>query len=231
MSTAWENAKKLADKHVAAGGIFVRLQNDGDKIVGVFCGEPYAKEVYWDGQKYSDVPPEGAPAKPSLRVSLNLFVPAEGAMKVIEGGTGWFKDLLEVRDKYGLEKWSFEIKRRGKKGDPKTKYSILPDAPVDDAMRARIAAAGLHDLAAMGTTSESEGDAPQPATAASSTIDEDTARQLVDRLRPLPREVAHAFLAEFKIGRIRELPSSELPRALRFIEARQQPTERDPFEL
>ena len=47
----------------------------------------------------------------------------------------------------------------------------------------------------------------------------------------MPREVAHAFLAEFKIARIRELPSSELPRALRFIEARQQPQERDPFEL
>jgi hypothetical protein len=52
MSNAWDNAKALAEKHAAAGGIFVRLQNDGDKVVGVFCGEPYAKEVYWDGQKY-----------------------------------------------------------------------------------------------------------------------------------------------------------------------------------
>ena len=126
MSTAWDKAKELADKHVAAGGIFVRLQNDGDKIVGVFCGEPFAKEVYWDGQKYSDTPPEGVAAKPSLRVSLNFYVPAEGAMKIIEGGTAWFKDVLDVKDKYGLDKWSFEIKRRGKKGDPKTKYRSCP---------------------------------------------------------------------------------------------------------
>ena len=69
------------------------------------------------------------------------------------------------------------------------------------------------------------------APAAAPTIDENTARQLVDRLRPLPRDVAHAFLAEFKVARIRDLPSAELPRALRFIEARQQPQERDPFEL
>ena len=117
MTTAWDKAKELADKHVAAGGIFVRLQNDGDKIVGAFCGEPFAKEVYWDGQKYSDTPPEGVAAKPSLRVSLNFYVPAEGAMKIIEGGTAWFKDVLEVKDKYGLEKWTFEIKRRGKKGE------------------------------------------------------------------------------------------------------------------
>jgi hypothetical protein len=241
MSTAWDKAKELADKHVAAGGIFVRLQNDGDKIVGVFCGEPFAKEVYWDGQKYSDTPPEGVAAKPSLRVALNFYVPAEGAMKIIEGGTAWFKDVLDVKDKYGLDKWSFEIKRRGKKGDPKTKYSILPDAQVDEPMRARIAAAGLHDLSSVGAGADAEDAAPAPAAAASpapaaapatpSTIDENTARQLVDRLRPMPREVAHAFLAEFKIGRIRELQSASLPQALRFIEARQQPQERDPFEL
>src|ERR1019366_4759697 len=108
----------------------------------------------WDGQKYSDTPPEGVAAKPSLRVALNFYVHAEGAMKIIEGGTAWFKDVLEVKDKYGLEKWSFEIKRRGKKGDPKTKYSILPDAQVDEPMRARIAAAGLHDLSSVGAAAD-----------------------------------------------------------------------------
>lgn len=148
-----------------------------------------------------------------------------------------------MKDKYGLEKWTFEVKRRGKKGDPKTKYSILPDAQIDDAMRARIAAVGLHDLASIGASADGEdspapgGAAPAPPPAAAAapatapTIDENTARQLVDRLRPMPREVAHAFLAEFKVARIRDLPSAELPRALRFIEARQQPQERDPFEL
>jgi hypothetical protein len=240
MST-WDYAKRLAEKHAAAGGIFVRLQNDGDKVVGAFCGEPFAKEVYWDGQKYSDSPPEGVAAKPSLRVSLNFYSPAEGAMKIIEGGTAWFKDVLEVKDKYGLEKWTFEVKRRGKKGDPKTKYSILPDAQVDDAMRARIDAAGLHDLGSVAGSADADETAPAPATAAapppasappaSPAVDENTARQLVDRLRPMPRDVAHAFLAEFKISRIRDLPNAELPRALRFIEARQQPQERDPFEL
>jgi hypothetical protein len=215
----------LAEKHAAAGSIFIRLQNDGDKIVGVFCGEPFAKEVYWDGQKYVEAAPDGGGPKPSLRVSLNFFVPAEGAMKIMEGGTAWFKDVLEVKDKYGLEKWHFEVKRRGKKGDPKTKYSILPDAPVDDATRARIAAAGLHDLAAMGAGADS--DAETPTVEAPKTIDLDTARQLLERLRALPREAAHAFLAEMKIGRIRDLLSAELPRAVRFIESREQPAAAD----
>ncbi|MGH7295371.1 MAG: hypothetical protein ACRELB_10580 [Polyangiaceae bacterium] len=229
MSNAWDNAKQLAEKHAAAGGIFVRLQNDGDKVVGVFCGEPFAKEVYWDGDKYVDAPPEGSAPKPSLRVSLNFYVPTDGAMKIIEGGTAWFKDVLEVKDKYGLEKWSFEVKRRGKKGDPKTKYSILPDTQVDDALRARITAAALHDLGAIGAPSEADADAP--AAEAPKTIDLDTARQLVERLRPLPREVATAFLAELKIERIRDLLSADLPRALRFIEGREKPAAVDPFAL
>jgi hypothetical protein len=229
MSNAWDTAKALAEKHVAAGGIFVRLQSDGDKIVGVFVGEPYAKEVYWDGTKYSDTPPEGAAVKASLRVSLNIFVPAEGAMKIIEGGTAWFKDVIAVRDKYGIDKYAFEITRRGKKGDPKTKYTILPDVPVDDSMRARIAATPLHDLGAIGTGSDADAD-PAPAESPK-TIDLETARQLVDRLRPLPRDAAQAFLAEMKIERIRDLLSADLPRALRFLEAREKPAAADPFAL
>jgi hypothetical protein len=226
MSNAWDTARQLAEKHAAAGGIFVRLQSDGDKVVGIFCGEPFAKEVYWDGQKYITASPDGAGLKPSLRVSLNFYVPADGAMKVIEGGTAWFKDVLAVKEKYGLDKYTFEITRRGKKGDPKTKYSILPDTPVDDAMRARIAAASLHDLSALGGGADDTGDAEAP-----KIIDIETARQIVDRLKPLPREVAHAFLSEMRIERIRDLLSSDLPRALRFIESREQPAAADPFAI
>ncbi len=217
MNTAWDSAKKLAEKHANQGGIFVRLQNDGDTVVGVFCGEPYAKEVYWDGQKYCDAAPE-AGGKMSLRVSLNFYVPSEGAMKIIEGGTAWFKDLLEVREKYGTDKWIFEVKRRGKKGDPKTKYSILPEKPVDDALRARIAAAGEHDLGAAAGGNDTDG-----ATAAPRVVDVDVARTIADRLRALPRDVADAFLGEFKIARIRELLNSDVPRALAFLERTQDP--------
>ena len=38
----------------------------------------------------------------------------------------FFKDLVRVREKYGLEKWAFEIQRHGAAKDPKTTYSILP---------------------------------------------------------------------------------------------------------
>ena len=220
MSSAWDTAKKLAEKHASEGGKFVRLQNDGDKVVGVFCGEPYAREVYWDGEKYSDTAPEGG--KASLRVALNFYVPAEGAMKVIEGGTAWFKDVVEIREKYGVEKWIFEVKRRGKKGDPKTKYSILPETQVDDAMRARIKSLPLHDLAAV------SGEGDRGTAAAPATVDLDVARTIAERLRPLPRESGEAFLAEFRISRIRELRNADVPAAMRFVDGLERP-EADPL--
>jgi hypothetical protein len=56
-------------------------------------------------------------------------------MKVMEGGTMWLRDVLTVKEKYGLEKWLFEIARVGKPKDPKTKYVILPDERIDERMR------------------------------------------------------------------------------------------------
>jgi hypothetical protein len=132
-TNAWDTASRLADKHANQGGIFVRLTSNGDKIVGAFCGEPFAREVVWTGERYETYDPSvHTDKRPSLRVMLNFFVPAEGDMKVIEGGTVWFKDVLKVRDKYGLDKWLFEIERHGEADDPKTTYSILPEEKLDD---------------------------------------------------------------------------------------------------
>jgi hypothetical protein len=147
---AWESASRLADEHTNQGGIFIRLAANGDKVVGAFVGEPFAREVVWTGERYETFDPAvHTDKRPSLRVMLNFFVPAESGMKVIEGGTVWFKDVLKVRDKYGLDKWLFEIERHGDAGDPKTTYSILPEEKIDDAMRARIRDAEAHDLAAL----------------------------------------------------------------------------------
>lgn len=152
MSSAWDHSQGLVDKHGGSGsGLFVRLANDGDKIIGAFVGEPYAREVHWGGERYEKCQGDGCPhcaggKRPSLRVMLNFFVPDEGEMKIIEGGTAWFKDVLKVRDKYGLDKWLFEIVRHGDDGDPKATYSILPERQIDTEMWTRIQSADLHDI-------------------------------------------------------------------------------------
>jgi hypothetical protein len=151
MTSTWDGAIHLAERHNSTGSVFVRLQGDGDKVVGAFCGEPYAREVVWTGERYEDFDannPEhkGEGKRTSLRTAINFFVPADKAMKVIEGGAAWFRDVLKVRAKYGLDAWLFEIERHGEAKNPKTKYSILPDERIDAEMRARIDALPLHDL-------------------------------------------------------------------------------------
>ena len=118
MNNAWDQVKLLIEQHDNQGGIFVRLTNNGDKIVGAFCGEPFPREVVWTGDRHEDFDPDvHTDGQPDLRVMLNFFVPAESAMKVIEGGMVWFKDVLRVRDKYGLDRGFFEIERHGGASD------------------------------------------------------------------------------------------------------------------
>jgi hypothetical protein len=240
MTTAWETATSMADKHANSGGIFVRLAANGDKIIGAFCGEPYAREVIWTGERY-EVFDENNSAhqgkRPSLRVMLNFFVPPENAMKVIEGGTVWFKDVLKVRDKYGLDKWLFEIERHGDAGDPKTTYSILPEEKLDDEMRARIAAAEPHDLKSIGAgndDSDAKGSAStKKSSNAAGPIDPRVAGDLVAKLKALPRSDVDAFLAEFGVQRVRDLEAKQEAAARAFIDKRlagqSQPAEVDPF--
>lgn len=240
MTTAWDLATTMADKHANSGGIFVRLAANGDKIIGAFCGEPYAREVIWTGERYEQFDENNSShqgKRPSLRVMLNFYVPAEGVMKVIEGGTVWFKDVLKVRDKYGLDKWLFEIERHGDAGDPKTTYSILPEEKLDDEMRARIAAAEPHDLKSIGAGNDDDNGKNSATTKkpsnAAGPIDPRVAGDLVAKLKALPRSDVDAFLAEFGVQRVRDLEAKHETSARAFIDqllAKQsQPEEVDPF--
>ncbi|MCA9588115.1 MAG: hypothetical protein KC657_22485, partial [Myxococcales bacterium] len=67
--------------------------------------------------------------------------------KVLEQGVMFFKDLVRVREKYGLEKWAFEIQRHGAAKDPKTTYSILPEHQLSVEQQKAFQALPQHDLA------------------------------------------------------------------------------------
>jgi len=245
MSTksTWDDAKHLAEKHANAGGVFVRLATHGDKVTGVFCGEPYAREVVWTGERYEaydakNPDHQGEGKRPSLRVAINFYVPAENAMKIIEGGTQWFKDVLKVRDKYGLDKWSFDIERHGEAKDTKTKYTILPEEKIDGALKASLAQAELHDLPAM---LNGEGEAkPAPVAAKPSAsgagergdlIEAAIAAELVGRAKLLPRASVEAWLQRLGVQRVRDLRTDQAKAArilLDQLEGKEQ-AEVDPF--
>jgi hypothetical protein len=157
MTTTRENAKGLADRHSNAASLFVRLQDDGDKVVGAFVGQPHAREVHWTGTKYDECAGSSCAhcrsgARPSFRVLFNLYVDDNGdaPMRVIEGGTTFFAAVLAMRERCGLDGWFFEVQRVGRAKDPKTTYAIRPERPIDAQMAARIASVSQHDLARLG---------------------------------------------------------------------------------
>ena len=73
-------------------------------------------------------PEVGFPIVPTSAV-WEGYAPAvpDEELKVLEQGVTFFKDLVRICDKYGLDKWAFEVTRHGAAKDPKTTYSILPE--------------------------------------------------------------------------------------------------------
>lgn len=241
MSDAWNKAKGMADQH-GGSSLFVRLASDGDKVVGVFLGEPFPREVVWTGERYVDATsPEAQPTidegrKPSLRVAINLYVPAEKTLKVWEMGTVVFKDLLKLREKYGLDQWLFEVERHGAAGDPKTTYSILPEQRLSDEDKKVIADLKIHDLeqtvSGGGSGGSSDFDSYE-SKGGDGPIDPKAVDKMMPRLKSLPREMLNSFLAKFGIKRVKDLKASDQGAALELLdelEGKARPQEEvDPF--
>jgi hypothetical protein len=104
----WEQTEEMAKKHDADSSTWLKLANDQDTAVVVFVGDPYPREVSFIDGKYvpADDAVRAAGHKVSLRVAYNVVLPETGEMKVLEQGVMFFKDLVQVREKYGLEKWA-----------------------------------------------------------------------------------------------------------------------------
>ena len=139
-------------------------------------------------------------------------------MKVIEGSYRWFQDIIKLRDKYGLDKWLFEIERHGEKGDSKTTYSILPEARIDEDLKQKIEATESHDLDAFtGGDGGGGSKGSKPKNGKPGPIDPRDAGALVARLKILPRSDVDAFLEKFGISRVRDLDGSKLEAAKDYL--------------
>lgn len=154
---SWEEAEEKAKN--TGGGTFVSLKNDKDKVVGIFIGDPDARETAWENNK--SVPFTEAHAKagvsPSLKIKFNFALFKQGnadnvvaldkpVMKVLEINAKTFNAVLKAKKKYGLDKFMFEIERSGAKGDNKTTYSVLSDEEITEAQKKLVEELKLHDL-------------------------------------------------------------------------------------
>ncbi len=239
MSSMWDQTEELVKRQDQANGIWLKLANDGDKAVVVFLGEPYPREVCFLEGKYvpADEAARAKGAKASLRVALNVAIYPSKEGKVIEQGAMFFKDLVRVRAKYGLEKWAFEIERHGAAKDPKTTYSILPEHKLSDDEQRAFAALPLQDLEKV-YAAEDSGEAGEPigsydARAADAPIDAAAVQPLVEALRAMPRAAVDKFLQHFGVQRIKDLPTSAATKAAAFVEQLRRelapPQDVDPF--
>jgi len=246
-TSMWQQTEEMAKKHDQGGSLWLKLAADGDKAVVVFLGEPHPREVCFVDGKYVEFDDKAKQAglKPSLRVALNVALYDSKEVKVLEQGVMFFKDLVRVREKYGIEKWAFEIQRHGAAKDPKTTYSILPEHQLSAEQQKAFQALPQHDLAKL-YSGESEGGAKggqsldsfdKKTDAKDGAVAPNVAQGIVTALKALPREATDKFLAKFGIQRIKDLSAAHVEKARAFVEQLQSEsaapaaaeTEVDPF--
>ncbi|NVJ26340.1 hypothetical protein HUW62_34470 [Myxococcus sp. AM011] len=242
MANMWEQTAAMAKQHEQQGGAWLKLANDGDTTVVVFLGEPHPREVVFLDNKFVpfDEKLKAQGHKPSLRVALNAAVYGTREVKVLEQAVTFFNTLMELRAKYGMEKWAFEVKRRGAAKDPKTTYSILPDRQLTPEETAAFQELRLHDLPKLYAAEElaaASGTSPTgaPSTKAGEPVDVKLAQAMAMALKGLPREAVDRFLQKFGVQRIRDLPASKGELARAFVDAlvteysAESPADVDPF--
>lgn len=196
--SGWEQAGELAEQF--SGGNFIQLKDDGDSFMGMFLGEPYPWECWYNkaANRYESFGPEQATKgiKKGMRFGVSVLqaiCSASGEwsyeVKAWEVTVMTLKAMLEVKKKYGFDRF-YEVKRKGKKDDTKTTYTVLPeDAPsaellayckaippmdlaplyIDDKQAAATEGAGQQQFqpgaAAVPATAPPAATAPPPATA------------------------------------------------------------------
>ena len=160
--------------------------------------------------------------KPTLRIAMNVLV--DGVVKIYEASATLFKSILKLRAKYGLDAYWFEVERSGAAGDPKTKYTILPERPMTDEEKKQVAAVELYDLAReLDGDDNDDGDFENynEKAAAPRLIDDKTAQSLIVVLKSLPAEAVNEFLGKFGIKRIKDLPADAAKAAIAYLDVLQ----------
>ncbi len=140
---SWEKAA-VHSKEAKTGGNFISLADDEDSMVFAVVGDPEFTDMFYDVKQNKYVPytpaHKEAGETPSARFSINAFVISHTAqrkksdvlgMRVFEMNNMTFTSILAVKEKYGLDTYLFEAKRKGAKGSNKMTIGVLPELPFD----------------------------------------------------------------------------------------------------
>lgn len=139
-----KNVKDAMERHSGGNGGFFSLKNDGDMATVRF---PYKSkdefmmdifevhEVSVDGSKrYASCLKDDEGTECSgceiskynqLKVFIQLFNYETQEMQIWERGKTFIPEIMDLLDEYDdLSQYDFKVKRNGKAGDAKTKYTI-----------------------------------------------------------------------------------------------------------
>jgi len=156
IGAGWE-AVEEAVKKAKEGGVFLKLEDDGEAFTGIMLGAPYVRKVTFENSEFA----KKGKAKASTRIAMNVAVIDEKSkeitgVKVYEQGPVFFKKMLTVKEKFPLDKWAITVTRNGKAKDPKTDYVILPDHQLSATELSTVAELELHDLEALANPDDPE---------------------------------------------------------------------------
>lgn len=219
----WKQSEEIFKKHERAGGggLFLKLANDGDKQCVVFQGDPHARSVIFMAGRYVNATEKliAEGHRCTARFAINVVLCDTRQVKVLEQGAAVYADLSRLREKYGLERWAFEIQRHGGPKDPKTTYTILPERELSPEELSAFAKLKLHDLPRLyagGSGGNEQLDSFDQQLA--SLVEPQVAQAMAGELKAMPREMVDQFLTKFGIARVRDLPAGEVRAARAFIQ-------------
>ena len=212
----YDGLKKRMAERGTGGDLFLKLSDDGDNVIGVFRGEPLLREVFWNGERYEQKTDETPDTqRTSVRIAQNIVV-LEGETwvpKILEQSNRFFQNVIAVDEKYGIDKWSFEITRKGASGDTNTTYSILPETKLNSQDRLAIDSQDLLDLKHI-LLGGGESDVPDIPKEKKATSHD----HVIGILKEQSKEVVSDFLKTFKVKKVSELTDNQMPDVLEFLE-------------
>jgi hypothetical protein len=147
-------------------GVFLRLK-DGERIQGVFQGDPHIFRQHWIGKRSvicsgkTECEHCKAGDKPKFRFRINFLTKMDGVWlaKVFEQGYGTYLDLKEMHESsYDLQTTFVSLSRSGEKTD--TRYRVLPvrdNGGLKPEHFKKLSAIPLNELAEKGEASAAEG--------------------------------------------------------------------------
>lgn len=239
---SWDTANKTAENAKSRNGIFARLENNGDKMIVAFLGEPEAKEVHWTGDSTEICTGEDCKKckkgdVPQARFSINVYVKTKtadgdtqevGKTQIFEQGVLWYNKLEVVKAKYGLDKWWFEIERQGKAGSKKTKYTVLPEEKMTDDEKEELTKCKLNSLTSTRDDDEDDDDddnntknnkqsSSSKKESSDGTMNADDVSDIMRRMQNQPKDEIKKFLEKFNVKRFKDLKSSQRADAIKFL--------------